>query len=287
MRLTLIAACLAATFSLSPAMAASETPLATGFPDNPPANSHAARILQAHEAASSTPISIARQVREAPLQLPFAGEGGSGILAFASPLAADKPDRGALAWGGAYAGISLGSTSFSSDTANSMYGHFSVSGSGKVAGLHAGHNWQRGDLVAGIEADFELGGQEGSTATGGGFTTNDERYHLREEWRASLRGRIGHTIGRGLVYATAGLAFAKIAQYYTEPGWAPTEDVHQILPGWTAGIGWEAPIANRWTFRAEYRLSGFAARTFQCDICGPADNDFTTSDIRAGISFRF
>ncbi|WP_018263851.1 outer membrane protein [Methylobacterium sp. WSM2598] len=53
-------------------------------------------------------------------------------------------------------------------------------------GVHAGYNWQRGDLVGGVEGDLSAAGP-------------------LDDVLASLRGRVGVATGRALVYGTAGL----------------------------------------------------------------------------------
>lgn len=61
-----------------------------------------------------------------------------------------------------------------------------------IGGVHVGYNWQRGAAVFGVEADVSFA---------------DEIDYL-----ASLRGRLGYASGNFLIYATAGVAFAKFEE---------------------------------------------------------------------------
>ncbi len=62
--------------------------------------------------------------------------------------------------------------------------------SGIIGGVHIGHNWQRDTLVYGVEADVGFGDK------------------VFNDYLASLRARLGYTVGSHLFYATAGIALA-------------------------------------------------------------------------------
>ena len=79
---------------------------------------------------------------------------------------------------------------------------------GLLAGLQIGYNWQSVRVVYGIEADWSRlsaddylldPNNEGSGTTDNGSVALD--------WVASLRGRIGISSARSLLYATAGVAW--------------------------------------------------------------------------------
>ena len=73
-----------------------------------------------------------------------------------------------------------------------------------VGGL-AGYNWQIADMaIAGIEADIGL------NPWGGAEATNDDSEFVAGQLSgiASLRGRLGISMDRSLIYATGGVAFA-------------------------------------------------------------------------------
>jgi outer membrane immunogenic protein len=62
------------------------------------------------------------------------------------------------------------------------------------AGVHAGYNFQHGNIVYGIENDFNYNFEKGNEAN--------------LEWDASGRARVGYALDRNLIFATAGLAAA-------------------------------------------------------------------------------
>ncbi|MGE0627072.1 MAG: outer membrane protein, partial [Hyphomicrobiaceae bacterium] len=97
------------------------------------------------------------------------------------------------------------------------------------------------------------------------------------DWMATVRGRIGYSIDRWLVYGTAGLAFLKEEQTRTQfrsnPGSASspygtaTQEFFQekdtaLRQGWTVGGGFEYALTNRWSLKGEYLYSGFGKENF-------------------------
>src|SRR5262249_27131149 len=137
---------------------------------------------------------------------------------------------------------------------------------GWLAGGHAGHNWQYGPVVAGLELDFSVTGIDG-TASGTGVdlggtavtrTRADDVKYL-----GSLRTRVGTTaqfLGTGcfagiLLHGTAGLAVERGAQTSTVTTTLGTDilEVQRNAFGWVAGAGAEARISDsNWLVRAEY-----------------------------------
>jgi opacity protein-like surface antigen len=59
-----------------------------------------------------------------------------------------------------------------------------------IGGAHAGYNWQNNKIVYGLEGDLSLG---------------DDNFR---DYLASIRARLGYTMGSHMFYATAGIAFS-------------------------------------------------------------------------------
>lgn len=94
-------------------------------------------------------------------------------------------------------------SSFSSDT------------SGVIGGGQLGYNFQYAHWVFGAETDFSWTNAEGSdtqNATLLGFLPTSATVSERLDWLGTVRGRIGYASGDLLVYATGGLAYAKVSK---------------------------------------------------------------------------
>ena len=103
-----------------------------------------------------------------------------------------------------------------------------VSSNGWLEGLHAGYNWQGfglAALVAGIETDVAA-----ASVYGQGSDAIGDFYHSRLEALGTVRGRIGYTWDRTLLYFTGGLAWAPCLTKQTYPVLLPVPTITQILP---------------------------------------------------------
>jgi outer membrane immunogenic protein len=132
-------------------------------------------------------------------------------------------------------------------------------------GGHAGYNFQSGNIVYGIENDFNYN-----------FGESDDA-HL--EWDASARGRVGYALDRTLFFATAGAAAAG--------GKVDVSGVGKkdgILIGWTAGGGIEHAVTDKILVRGEYRHSDFGEKDFGSSI---GDFGATQDRVILGTSYKF
>lgn len=170
------------------------------------------------------------------------------------------------------------------------------SDNGRVGGVQLGYNYQFDNkLVLGIEGDFTLLGEKsGKTSTlvtelpalaAAGHLESETEYEL--DWMASLRGRLGYSFGRLMVYGTGGVGL--LQQTGTRSQYAasqfnanPTSTQHHFSEtqretslGWTAGAGFEFAFANNWSLKGEYSYSNY----------GEADLDF--DEARAGVTRTF
>ncbi len=152
---------------------------------------------------------------------------------------------------------------------------------GALGGVQAGYNWQFGDYLGGIEADFQYSGQSGSgpiSTTFGlpgavpGIVSGNSSERL--EWFGTLRGRLGVMVDRWLVYGTGGLAYGQIkiqgAANATGVPLGGADLINCLTPsgcpftplaswsdsqtkiGWAAGAGVERYIDAHWSVKVEY-----------------------------------
>lgn len=142
----------------------------------------------------------------------------------------------------------------------------SVSGNPKgfVGGGQIGYNWQSGQMVYGVEADFDAAhiasSQDIHFIAGIPRTVHGDQ---NLNWLGTLRGRLGFTpVDRLLVYATGGLAVGHAnvtADFSTDPplgcvaGTCATGSAtSKTNAGWTVGAGLEYALMGNWSVRGEY-----------------------------------
>jgi outer membrane immunogenic protein len=167
-------------------------------------------------------------------------------------------------------------------------------------GGQIGFNWQAGGWVFGVEGDFSGTSLErtfvccGPLVPLGTFVAGDT-ISVKNDWQASIRGRIGYAWDRFLVYGTGGVAFANLeATLALVPGngfpgfFASASDT---LTGWTAGGGIEFGLWDNWSLGVEYRFSSFDASDFalgNLDIFPVRSSfDLETHEVTARLNYRF
>jgi outer membrane immunogenic protein len=123
-------------------------------------------------------------------------------------------------------------------------------------GLLAGYNYQMGNLVFGIEGDFQgwTVGEIRYTSITGDFLT------AHSKWGGSVRGRLGYAVDRALFYVTGGAAFVSNETSIPTTGISIGGDETRV--GWTAGVGIDYAITNNWFAGVEYRYSQFESKSF-------------------------
>lgn len=146
-------------------------------------------------------------------------------------------------------------------------GTYAVPSFGAGIGGHAGYDWQDDTFVYGVIADFS-------------FLNNDEtdsvpNYRAIESslnFLSTLRGRAGVATGQGLIFATAGVAYADIELNYDYLP-APDDDSFHFDNdrfGWTAGLGVEKMMSDSSSFKFEVLYTSFAkenANDSSGDVC--------------------
>src|SRR4249920_1566629 len=201
-----------------------------------------------------------------------------------SAFAADLPARmepvapvayvPAFSWSGFYLGGELGwiQTNPKYTTGALLLGApFLVSSGSDKNGLSygamAGYNYQLGQLVLGIEGDFQgwTVGQIRYTAITGDFITG------RSKWGGSVRGRLGYAADHALFYVGGDGARA----------------------GWTVGAGLDYAFTNNWFTGLEYRYSQYQSKSFVYPIPIPNlgllgfKQELSNNQVTARIGYKF
>lgn len=179
-----------------------------------------------------------------------------------------------------------------------------------TGGAQLGYNWQMGQLVLGIEADFNWingnGNQSYTTILPVAAVTPGPNYVTVNHGRSSnfwgtVRPRVGWAMDRMLIYATGGLAYADSSNSgsivltngvgQTIGAFTATNDSDNF--GWTLGAGVEYAVTNNWTIKAEYLYVDLNRKTRT--YVDPVNPGYyftgTTGDrfhvVRAGVNFKF
>jgi outer membrane immunogenic protein len=171
-------------------------------------------------------------------------------------------------------------------------------------GGQIGFNWQAGGWVFGVEGDFSGTSLERTFVCCGplapAFFAPGDTISVKNDWQASVRGRLGFAWDRFLVYGTGGVAFANIeATVALVPvGGFPAffATASDTLTGWTAGGGIEFGLWDNWSLGVEYRFSSFDASDFNHGtlitplIAGApfrSSFDLETHEVTARLNYRF
>jgi iron complex outermembrane recepter protein len=210
-----------------------------------------------------------------------------------APMLTKAPPPAGWSWTGLYLGLnggySFGGSDWTDNVTGGSTGNFGTSGF--VFGGTAGANYQVGPWVLGIEADGDWSDVSGfgtftatSLCAAGCLTKND--------WLATVRGRIGYAFDRLLVYGTGGAAFGNVRANFSND---PVTDSSGT--GWAAGIGAEVAVASNWTVKAEYLFVDLpnGSCTANCAIQNPSGLPlipniavkFNESIARAGVNYKF
>ena len=121
--------------------------------------------------------------------------------------------------------------------------------SGVLGGVQAGYNYQFApNWVLGVEADWSFTGMDDVHVLRAGFITVTTVNEL--QYFGTLRGRLGYSVDRWLVYATGGLARGFLSGSTTFLG-ATFNDSNWHW-GWAAGGGLEYAFSNNLSAKAEY-----------------------------------
>ncbi|WP_172295864.1 outer membrane protein [Pseudoruegeria sp. HB172150] len=156
-------------------------------------------------------------------------------------------------WSGFYAGAQLGWGQVNGDD-----GTVEDEGNGIIGGVHAGYDWDFGNVVVGLGADYDAADIEFDDTDGS----------LDSVTRAKLR--VGYDAGKWLFYGTGG------------PAWATADlaGTDYSDQGWFAGAGAEYRINENVSLAGE-------ALYHQFDDFDDTGIDVDTTTVQARVSYRF
>lgn len=164
-------------------------------------------------------------------------------------------------WQGVYIGGHAGGAIGSASGANT---------SGFVGGVQIGVNGQFDKVVLGVEADV------GATSNGNtGFGTK-----FRQGTNGSMRGRVGYSFDRVMVYGTGGVAVSNYEYKST------SASASRMRTGTVIGAGAELMLTDNVSVRGEILRYNYAKSSFG-GIGGPTNVTPTNNVLRGGMNYRF
>lgn len=222
--------------------------------------------------------------------------------AFAADLYAPPPEpiyesaRPALMWSGPYIGVNAGFASgherLRETSATPFNGtdfeRWRARSEGFTGGAQIGFNRQFGNIVLGLEADFNYVDNSRTRSSPSGAVTAS----VSDGFIGTVRPRLGFAWGPWLFYGTGGLAYGTADTTLTGNGpLALSASNTDWRVGWTAGGGIEYALSRNWTVRAEYLHFDLGSAT----VSGLASDGNTyswrshlTDDVvRMGVNYRF
>lgn len=205
------------------------------------------------------------------------------------------------AWSGCYAGLHGGwanaRTSWSDPTPN---GNIDASFSHRVARTDV-----TGALYGGqFGCDFQLGGAMvfGIDGSLSGTTLDDTKVdafnttftlHPRNDWLASVSGRIGYGVNNALIYARGGIAWAD-SKFEIAHNGILDGNPSKRRQGWVFGGGMEWMVTPGWSLFVEgdYYTFGTKDVSFTGDIVNPTpafrvNTKENIEAIKVGLNYRF
>ena len=159
----------------------------------------------------------------------LSGVAALGLLAAGAASAADLPSRKgpvvapvyvpAFTWTGFYVGANAGWGFGNMDSVGvSGFGDLD----GFVGGGQIGYNYQLGQIVLGLEADFQGADLKAGPSWAGLGIVGEGK----TEWFGTVRGRVGYAFDRFLPYLTGGFAYGSVKTTL-----APGVTINGLLPG--------------------------------------------------------
>ena len=176
------------------------------------------------------------------------------------PYAAPAPAYAAYNWMGPYIGANVGY----------QWGNVTHNGTepaGSIFGAQAGYNWQNGQLVVGVETDWQWSNADDVVAP----------QKFRNTWFGTTRGRIGYAMNNVLAYGTGGLAYGSLELSTA----GLSESKSQF--GWALGVGAEVGLTPNWTAKVEYLYFDLTDSTY---FTGTS-HGLESSVMRAGVNYKF
>jgi outer membrane immunogenic protein len=205
-----------------------------------------------------------------------------------------------FSWTGFYIGGNLGGAWTNSTINDSLFGLNFSNGNNAVfvGGGQVGFNYQVGNVVLGVEGDFDWAANNNNSVTGVvGPLGHTFSASANDRWMATVAGRLGYAFDHWLIYAKGGGGWVGANSFTVTDvttGASVNAGSSNTISGWLVGGGLEWAFANNWSIRAEYDYFGLSGRSLTVPATFPilAGDTFTTGKnniqmATVGINYRF
>jgi outer membrane immunogenic protein len=206
----------------------------------------------------------------------------------AKKLASNPPS-----WTGLYAGGTLAvpflNSNETADTVGSSFGQ-SLAQQTFAPSAYAGINWQAQTLLFGLEGDIERGFPGTQQAAKSAIDPSGRQtFSIRDDFRSSLRLRVGYPTDRFMFYVAAGAAIGNWTISHVYPSLSAQDSSSSVQLGWTAGVGLEYALSPQWSSRLEYRYTDFGTFAVSSSYAPAVSyrERLNESSIRVGLGYRF
>ncbi len=214
----------------------------------------------------------------------FAGEEKKPLRAKSQPLASSAYDWSGLYLGGHLAyGRGRTDNTFSDPApqrGGSRFGSL-------FGGLQAGYNYVLpSGWLLGVEADasfpnFLEDGLVAAYSTARGTNVTDQFDYL-----ATIRGRVGYTFDRLMIFGTGGIAWSQTSVVET-PGVVNDQDkVMARRTGWSAGGGFEYALAPDWSVKVDYLYNKFRTASGTLPSGARFESRVDLQAVRLGLNYK-
>lgn len=162
---------------------------------------------------------------------------------------------------------------------------------GAFGGIQGGYQYQfSNNIVLGIEGDWSYASMK-DDGVGDFRIFGDPTYtHVDMEIKqlATVQARLGYAMGRWLPFATVGWGWAEVERSAYNPDTLPTPtNEKQWHDGWTAGVGAEYAIDDKWSVKGEYRYFDGGDKDYSLGFADGTNVDLKVHTLRFGVNYSF
>jgi outer membrane immunogenic protein len=186
-----------------------------------------------------------------------------------------------FSWSGVYIGMHGGWAWAEADVTLDAFpdDEFGFDADDFVIGGQIGYNWAWDSWLLGIEGDGSFAGL--------GDEDDDLLLSTDHEFLASIRGRLGLTFDRFLVYGTGGAAWAGFSIDDDDPAFG--DDDETTFFGWAAGGGIEYAITDNVSLGVEYLHYEFDDEGFDFDdpLLAGLEANLSVDVVRGRLNVKF
>jgi outer membrane immunogenic protein len=158
---------------------------------------------------------------------------------------------------------------------------------GAIYGVHVGYNFQRDNIVLGVEVGFNGADIDGSGDAFFGLIKSEREL----DWYATAVARLGYASGKALFYGFGGVAWGTVDTTLSIPLVGASFSGESDHVGWTAGVGIEYAMTERFSVRVEYSHVDLGEETARINLGHGLsiddEVDLSFDAIKIGASYRF